>query len=118
MGTEIGQGLGETPGMPWLATGPLWLLIVISIAMAAWWYWKRRGGGLPGARADLQIQILATRALGARNHLVIIETSGSRSLIATGSQGISFLRDLPMPAAGEGETGPRFDEHLQEGSPS
>ncbi len=118
MGTEVAGPLGDAPGMPWLTTGPLWLLLILMLAAGAWWYWRRRFGHMPATRPDLQIQILATRALGPRNHLVVVETAGHRSLIATSAQGIRFLRDLPLPPQSPASDDPPFADHLDSGQES
>lgn len=88
-----------TPEMPLLATGPLMLVVLVAIGVIAWWIWRRRVGGLGGAQSGLRIEVLATRPLGPRSHLAVVETAGVRSLIATTAQGVTFLRDLPREEA-------------------
>jgi flagellar biogenesis protein FliO len=101
----------NTPGYPLLISGPLMLVLIILGGLALWWLWRKRQLAVRGGGAALQIQITATRPLGARSHLAIVEAAGSRSLIATTPQGVQFLRDLPVEAE-KVEKG--FDTHLSQ----
>lgn len=93
-----------------MATGPFWLFFLIVLGIGAWWWWRRYSGGMPrGGRSELSIQILATRPLGPRSHLAIVEAAGQRSLIATTAQGVHYLRDLPVPPTDHGSD---FSDHL------
>jgi flagellar biogenesis protein FliO len=118
MPTDSASELTTAPGFPLMATGPLWLFLFLALVLGAWWWWARHRGGGWRVRGDqLSIQILATRSLGPRSHLAIIETAGHRSLIATSTQGVQFLRDLPAEA-GRGSSD-SFARHLApEGDPS
>jgi len=115
MENSVPSELPTSPDFPLLSTGPLWLVLILLLFVGAWWWWKRtQGGGLRGNRSELSIQILATRPLGPRSHLAIVEAAGLRSLIATTAQGVHYLRDLPAPEAGpESPDAPSFADHLE-----
>lgn len=112
MDAEAVNRLSDAPAFPLLSTGPIWLLLVLLLFLGGWWWWRQRQAGGLRAAGELSIQILATRPLGPRSHLAIVEAAGQRSLIATTAQGVHYLRDLP--AAGAGAS---FASHLPPASP-
>ncbi|MFW6354938.1 MAG: FliO/MopB family protein [Verrucomicrobiota bacterium] len=99
METEANQPFVTTPELPDFSTGPLILVFVVLAAFGAWWWWRKRGGQLGRTHGGLQIQVLATRPLGPRSHLAVVEVAGCRSLIATTAQGVFHLRELPAGEA-------------------
>lgn len=96
MSTDGLSGLGASPEFPVVSTGPLWLFISLLLIVGGLWLWRRRQANAPRSVKGLTIEILATRSLGPRSHLAIIEAAGHRSLIATTAQGVHHLRDLPF----------------------
>ena len=113
MESETVTTFGSRPELPLMTTGPLWFVFVLLVLAGVWWWWWKRQRGLaPRSVSDLSIQILATRSLGPRSHLAIIEAAGHRSLIATTAQGVHHLRDLPKDDPAIAEVG--FARHLEE----
>jgi len=71
------------------------LIIVIGIILLIAYGAKRflsRKGALPGKES--MIRILATRYLGSKNSLSVVDVDGERFVIALSPQGISFLTAL------------------------
>lgn len=95
------------------------LIVVIGIMLLVAYGAKRflsRKGALPGKEA--MIRILATRYLGSKNSLSVVDVDGERFVIGLSPQGISFLTSLCNV---EGEDGGRnsfgkvLRSHLDEG---
>jgi flagellar biosynthetic protein FliO len=90
-------GAGATPAAPAPLFGPaargLTALALVCGAAAAlsWWTRRRRGGA---QRADSRIRVLATRGLGPRHHLVLVEVGERRLLVGTSPQSVATLADL------------------------
>jgi len=72
---------------------------------------RRLMGGLQ--RGDGQIEIVAVKALGSRERLVLVEVAGEATLLGVSPSGITALRELgelpPAPSADHrsGENEPR-----------
>lgn len=113
----VALGAGAGTGYPLLSTGPLWLLLILLVGLGLWW-WRRRSTlvGQPGNA--VQVSILATRPLGPRAHLIVVEAAGHRSLIATTAQSVHFLRDLPSTPSAASPVTPSFADHLEPRSES
>ncbi len=69
------------------------ILFVLCAAAAglAWWSRRRRGIG-PGN--ENKIQIVASRGIGPRHNLVLVEVGERRLLLGTGPETVSSLADL------------------------
>jgi len=86
------SGVHESiPGMLNVATG---LLLVIGLIFAAAWLLRKTGRFAPLA-AD-QIKILASRSVGSREKLVIVEVNNRNVLIGVTSASINKLYDFPV----------------------
>lgn len=77
-------------------TGSL-LLIVVLILAAAWWL--RRVGMLKTAEG-LQIRVVSSCHVGARQQLLVVEVEGTRLLLSASARQLALLHVLaPSPAA-------------------
>ncbi len=93
------QGLDKNSGSPDLFRSGVRmvtsLIVVIGIMLLIAYGTKRflaRRGTLPGK--ETMIRILATRYLGAKNSLSVVDVDGERFVIGISPQGISFLTTL------------------------
>jgi len=57
----------------------------------AWWNRRRRG---PASAASSRIQVVASRAIGPRHHVVLIEVGDRRLLLGTAPESVRALADL------------------------
>lgn len=73
--------------------------VILLLALAAFYMKRRRGKGIPGAPAR-SIDIVASRRLGARQSLLLVEVSGQSYLIGVSERGMTRLAELGE----EGET--------------
>lgn len=63
---------------------------------------RRLMGGLQ--RGDGQIEIVAVKALGSRERLVLVEVAGEATLLGVSPSGITALRELgELPQAASGD---------------
>jgi flagellar biosynthetic protein FliO len=60
-------------------------------AALAWWSRRRRG---PNSSGPSRIQVLASRAIGPRHHVVLIEVGERRLLLGTAPESVRALADL------------------------
>jgi flagellar biogenesis protein FliO len=89
-------------------------LITGTGAGLAWWSRKRRG--LIGTTAG-RIQVLASRAIGPRHQLVLIEVGERRLLLGTAPESVRALADLsevPPFAAQLGRELPEIERDLRD----
>jgi len=90
------------------------LIVVVGIMLLIAYGAKRflaRKGTLPGKEA--MIRILATRYLGAKSSLNVVDVDGERFVIGISPQGISFLTALcNLPGTEGREGGEKSFEHV------
>lgn len=92
MQTPPSAGVHEAlPGMLNVATG---LLLVLGLIFAAAWVLRKTGRFAPLA-AD-QIKVLASRSVGSREKLVIVEVNKRAVLLGVTSASINKLYDFPV----------------------
>lgn len=92
MQTPPSAGVHEAlPGMLNVATG---LLLVLGLIFAAAWLLRKTGRFAPLA-AD-QIKVLASRSVGSREKLVIVEVNKRAVLLGVTSASINKLYDFPV----------------------
>ena len=75
------------------------LVVVIASILAFGWVYARLKPGL-GGEADL-IRVVATRPLGAKERLVIVEVADCQLLIGVSPGGMQTLHTLDEPVNGE-----------------
>lgn len=70
-------------------------LAIVGVTMVGWGltYWSRKRSLATGG-ANAKIDILATRGIGARHQVALLEVSGRRLLVGMGSEAITTLADL------------------------
>ncbi|MFT0531446.1 flagellar biosynthetic protein FliO [Castellaniella hirudinis] len=70
------------------------LLFVLVLMLALAWI-ARRGGWLRQPGQSRLLQVLATRSLGARCHVAIVQVDDARLVLGVTPQSISLLHTLP-----------------------
>ena len=108
-GLAIAWGALLVPGLVWAesqapvvapATGYLsqlvggLVLVLLAIVVLAWFVRRVPGMATPGLGA---IQILAVRAIGARERLMLIQIGSEQILIAVTAAGVRHLHTLAQP---------------------
>ncbi len=70
-------------------------LAIVGVTMVGWGltYWSRKRSLATGG-VGAKIDILATRGIGARHQVALLEVSGRRLLVGMGSEAITTLADL------------------------
>ncbi len=87
----------ETSGPPEIAWPALAAVALITlVATAAHWWLKRRG--LIPAAASNPIKLVATRSLGAKRQVAIIEVESQRFLLGLTDETVSLLSPLASEA--------------------
>jgi flagellar protein FliO/FliZ len=82
----------------------------IALVLACAFVARRLMGGVQGG-SD-QIRILAVKALGTRERLVLVEVGGEVTLLGVSQQGITALREVHGEIIRETPTQPRFADTL------
>ena len=108
-GASIAWGALLAPGLVWAesqapviapATGYLsqlvggLVLVLLAIVVLAWFLRRVPGVATPGLGA---IRILAVRAIGARERLMLVQVGAEQILIAVTAAGVSHLHTLAQP---------------------
>jgi len=98
------QGFDQTP--PPMEPGPglismlSGLLLVLALLAGVVWLIRRfTGHRFPGGRRGNAIRVLATRALGPRQGLLLAETGGLVWLLAQGPEGVRLIAEIRDEAA-------------------
>lgn len=86
------------------------LAAVIALVLVCAWAARRMLGGAAGGSG--QIRVLAVRALGTRERLVLVEVAGEVTLLGVTQHGISALREVSAGALEPTPQPPRFAEAL------
>lgn len=74
-------------------TSATWVFVIlVGLAAAVMWYWRRRSPNPLGRRGNIQIE--DTRALGNRQFLVVASCDGRRFLLGVAAGGIQMLSPL------------------------
>ncbi|MBK1708120.1 flagellar protein FliO/FliZ [Marichromatium gracile] len=74
------------------------LVLVIAAILGLAWLLRRLPGGV-GRAADQPISILAVRAIGARDRLLLVQVGEEQLLIAAGATGMRTLHRLRKPVS-------------------
>jgi flagellar biogenesis protein FliO len=83
-------------------------LSLLALAVVAWWLKRKRVKDQPGT----SIQVLAVRAIGPKQKLMMVETSGERFLLASSDKDIHLLSALTAETGAEPVPEPSFSERL------
>jgi flagellar protein FliO/FliZ len=100
-------GGGELLGM-----GVSMLIVVAAILVLGWFYSRSR---LVGSGASDLIKVVASRALGTRERLIIVEVADKQLLIGMTSTAVQTLHvfESPVVTANEAPVKPGFAERLR-----
>ena len=81
------------------STSSVWLLMTVVVSAAAFYYWytRRRKKG-PGTE-DLQIDVVASRALSGKQRLVLVEAGGELMLLGCSDRDVRLLRTVDRARA-------------------
>ncbi len=90
------------PSSPDLALTPFVAVGVLGIVAAALVWWQRRGTGV---RADDVIRLIATRGLGAKRLLAVVDVEGARFLLGLTDESVTCLGRLDGAREDERRTG-------------
>jgi flagellar biosynthetic protein FliO len=106
LGAEAARALPEAASFPTPLAGTLArVLAALAVitgtgAGLAWWSRKRRGISSSGAS---RIQVIASRAIGPRHQLVLVEVGERRLLLGTAPESVRALADLSEVAPFEAQ---------------
>ncbi len=114
-GTETPAGLPATPGIGGgdiLSLG-LSLIVVVGVILALGWFYSR-SRFVSGGGADL-ITIVATRPLGPKERLMVVEVADQQLLIGMTSSGANTLHvlDKPIEASAKAPASGSFANRLK-----
>jgi flagellar biogenesis protein FliO len=85
-----------TSGPPEIAWPAIAAVILLSTAAAAVHWWLRRRGLIPSATSP--IKLIATRSLGGKRSVAVIEVETHRFLLGLTDEAVSLLSQLPSEA--------------------
>lgn len=81
-----------TPGQPEIAWPALVAVLILTAAALAIHFWLKRRGVLPGGANP--IKLVATRSLGAKRAVAVVEVDNERFLLGLTDDAISLLSQL------------------------
>ncbi|WP_323846733.1 flagellar biosynthetic protein FliO [Microbulbifer magnicolonia] len=90
------------PGMAMLGKTALVLMALVGLILLCGWLLRRLGPG-QGAASPV-LKVIASRAVGPRERVVVLEIEGTWLLLGVGGGRVSKLHLLPAPPASAGTT--------------
>jgi len=87
------------PGMAALGKTALVLAALVGLILLCAWLLRRLGPGAAQGAAGPVLKLVASRAVGPRERVVVMEIEGTWLLLGVGGGKVSKLHELPAPPA-------------------
>jgi flagellar biogenesis protein FliO len=90
------SGVGSTAGEggPWAALAGVGASALVGVALAVFWWWRRRDHGLQAQLAESRVKVIAKQSIARRQRIVLVDSCGDLLLLGCTNQDVKLLHTI------------------------